>query len=208
MSWAGRDLEETVEWFRSNVIQNEQPNNFCFTLSYPLSILLKFFNHNVIITGGTCQDLSHFWIRDESNPEFIIDATASQFEGLDKINYKLDPKFYKESQINWLLQYDDWAFPLKNDGLIRPYPVVAEERRVIPNYDRIRLANYRAALTLMEALKRNNIPFISWRDHLYFETIRISIHRLIKRKPQSELINHIDVVNLAREFGYNISLEV
>ncbi len=208
MSWPDEDLKEEVEHFRSNVIQNDRPNNICFALSYPLSIFLKL-NYDVILAGGKCTgtdgiSLDHFWIKDGQNSEQIIDPTASQFPGLPEINYKLDPEFYLESEINWLDLYDNWAYSLKNGGLKRPHRLDPQSCEYTPDFDRLLLANIRAAFFLHSILRTNKVPYVSWKDHPYFDCIRICLYRLKNGNTKSDLLALPETKYLITEFGIKL----
>ncbi|MGZ4089667.1 MAG: hypothetical protein ACXVNO_03050 [Bacteroidia bacterium] len=205
MGWPDQDLREIIEHFRQSVLPDNLPNNTCFALSYPLSILLKLDN-DVILTGGLCggtdgKKLSHFWIKNGQDSELIIDPTASQFLGLPEINYKLDHAFYSEECINWLDLYDDWAYPLKNDGLKRPHRLAPNDKQFTPDFDRILLTNIRAANYLYQVFKTNNIPVVTWRDHLYFDCIWKCLNRLKQHNLKTEIQALPETCFLMKEFG-------
>ncbi len=202
MNWPDKDLKDTVEHFRQSVLPENLPSNTCFALSYPLSILLKL-DYDVILTGGKCwgtddKKLSHFWLKSGQNSELIIDPTASQFPSLPEINYKLDKTFYSEEEINWLDLYDDWAYPLKNDGLKRPHRVAPEEKQLTPDFERILKTNIRAANYLFNVIK--NVPYVTWRDNLYFDCICTCLYRLKNNNKKPEILDLPEAKNLIAEF--------
>ncbi len=208
------ETKKLVEDFRSSVIQEDSlANNFCFAITYPLSILLYHNGDGVIHTGGLCKGnvgdaLHHFWIRDGLNSELIIDPTASQFPGLPEVNYKLDKKNYTASilPINWIDVYDGWAYPLKNDGLKRPSSLEPYKKEYEKDYKRIQIANYRAASFALKFLIEK-VPILLWNDHFYFDTICTSLFRLLQNGSTPEILALPEVQYLIKEFKLTNSSE-
>lgn len=139
-------IKEIAEDFVFQTYKNEIPDGYCFSLSYPLSVLFSLLGIEHEITFGTAKkyniEISHFWITFNVNG-IILDPTIKQFNHNESSVYLGDiqkndtTKKYKILELNRVEDfsntYEKWAELLFLKNNRRSLPVDLEKKLITIN---------------------------------------------------------------------------
>lgn len=120
-----------VDRILTNSIEEKQnPNGFCFSASFAISIYLNSEEIDNVIEGGKVNGLDHYWLSLVGYDDFIVDTTVKQFAGSDKLDLvyigkKLNPNLpikYRSEFVSfndWIETYYSWSklFSVNNDNI-------------------------------------------------------------------------------------------
>lgn len=177
------DYEKHIRSFVAEILENETPDNKCFTVCYVLSVYLSIYNISHVIKSGNVKTLTdeigHYIVTLKLN-KVDIDPTAQQ---IDKTNPQvlIQEGLYNDAnftEIKFEKAYDEWEYRIINDGSKKPLPTevlqnVAPEISEIENiridiipYLRILIKAYYAFKRVVSELDSNeqhvNLEFVNY----------------------------------------------
>jgi hypothetical protein len=141
------ELKMLVQTLTSEPIGDQNPQGFCFSTSFALSIYLDAFGFKNSIAEGEF-NCSHYWLNLNGYDNIIIDATIRQFDFrqdpiyIGKIDENEITKQYKitcSSFNDWVQLYQIWCNPKYN---------TLGERRPTDFYQKLLLHNLATASIL------------------------------------------------------------
>ena len=134
MNFNNDEIKKIATTFVHSSIKDEIPNGYCFSICFPLSILLSILKiKNKVAVGNAFinkMNVSHFWIKFEAD-DMILDPTIRQFDTskdliyLGKISEDEITKQYVElnniGEQEFHEIYENWSAPLyeKEDRILR-----------------------------------------------------------------------------------------
>ena len=113
-----QQLESLTNKFVADVLGKENPEGVCFTICYPLCLLLKTKHIETVIVSGYLNDTPHYVLKTTGVDELIIDPTIKQFGNEYPYVYSGRAEEYKNFHpIDFNMVFDAWIDPLLNDGI-------------------------------------------------------------------------------------------
>lgn len=136
-------IKEIAEDFVFETYNNENPNGFCFSLCYPMSVLFNLMEIEHEISYGKSPkkeiEISHFWLTFDDNGT-ILDPTIQQFNSNEAkvfLGNRLDNEITKRYLINkedvndqFTQTYHSWAELLFQHENRRPLSLDLEKRLI------------------------------------------------------------------------------
>lgn len=163
-------IKEIAEDFVCQTYKNENPDGFCFSLCYPLSVLFTLMKIEHEISFGKSPkdqiEISHFWLTFDNNGT-ILDPTIQQFNSNEAkvfLGKRLDNEITKRYHINeedvndqFTQTYHSWAELLFQHDHRRPLPLDLEIRLITFNASAAQvLLKYLMKYGLIEKLKNSD----------------------------------------------------
>ena len=119
--------ENLIRNFVAKTLDDEVPDNKCFTVCYILSVYLSIYNIPHLIKSGNVmtatKNIGHYIITFKNN-EGEIDPTAQQIDTTNP-QVLIQEKLYIDStfiEIEFDKTYEDWEYLLLHDGFKKPFP--------------------------------------------------------------------------------------
>jgi len=118
------ELKLLCEKFTTDIYGQENPQGYCFSVCYSLSVLFKLLNFEHNLVAGNYKNKIHYWL-ELSSINMVLDPTIRQFENYNE-NVLLsnnDSAIYKQnySKIHMVEDerftnaFERWANPLLNN---------------------------------------------------------------------------------------------